>query len=105
MRLGTVRNLILGAAFSVVAAMAGNAGSQDDSAISRKAIHEVRMYPRYSLFDNINVRVVNGNVELLGQVSQPFKKSDLQRIMQRIPGVTGVTNDLHVLPLSPNDDR
>lgn len=63
------------------------------------------MYPRYSIFDNINVRVVNGNVELLGQVSQPYKKSDLQRIMQRIPGVTGVTNELHVLPLSSNDDR
>ena len=58
------------------------------------------MYPRYSIWDNVSLRVNDGPVELTGQVSQPYKKQDLQRLMQRVPGVTSVTNELEVLPLS-----
>jgi hyperosmotically inducible protein len=86
------------------AAMFGN-GAVNDADLTAKAIHQVRMYSRYSLWDNISVQTVNGNVEVQGQVSQPYKKSDLQRILQRIPGVTSVTNDLHVLPVSFIDDQ
>lgn len=86
------------------AGWATNAPSEEQ-AIGRKAVHEVRMYSRYSIWDNVNIRVDGANLVLTGQVSQPFKKSDLQRIMQRIPGVSSVTNNLEVLPLSPNDDR
>jgi hyperosmotically inducible protein len=63
------------------------------------------MYSRYTIWDNLSVRVVGGNLELLGQVSQPYKKADLQRIVQRVPGVTSVTNEVEVLPLSFNDDN
>ena len=42
---------------------------------------------------------------LFGAVSQPFKKSDIQRIVADVPGVKSVTNELKVLPLSPFDDR
>lgn len=73
--------------------------------LERRAVHEVRMYPRYSIWDNINISATDGNLVLSGQVSEPFKKADLQRIMQRIPGVTSVTNELKVLPASFQDDR
>jgi hyperosmotically inducible protein len=63
------------------------------------------MYSRYTIWDNVNISVRDGALELQGQVSQPFKKQDLQRLMQRVPGVTSVTNRLEVLPLSPFDDR
>lgn len=104
MRLSLVRNLALGAALTVGTGLATTAPSNDQS-IGQAAVHEVRMYSRYTIWDNVNIQVNNGNVVLNGQVSQPFKKSDLQRMMQRIPGVASVTNDLEVLPLSPNDDR
>lgn len=73
--------------------------------LERKVVHEFRMYPNFTIFDNVQVRVDNGNVELLGQVSQPYKKSDLQRIASHINGVDSVTNDITVLPLSPFDNR
>ncbi len=63
------------------------------------------MYARYTIWDDVEFRVNDGQVALLGAVSQPFKKSDLQRIVQHVPGVTSVTNDLRVLPLSNFDDR
>lgn len=76
-----------------------------DSDLTAKVVHEIRMYSRYTIWDNINVRVENGNVELMGEVSQPFKKADLQRIIDHIPGVKSTTNDLRVLPLSNFDDQ
>jgi hyperosmotically inducible protein len=80
------------------------AGANADAAIAAKAAHEIRMYSRYSIWDNVSVRVNEGALELMGQVNQPYKKQDLQRIVQKVPGVSSVTNQLEVLPLSPFDD-
>jgi hyperosmotically inducible periplasmic protein len=76
-----------------------------DADILSKAAKEIRMYTRYTIWDNVTVRAAGGEVELSGQVSQPFKKQDLQRIVHAIPGVTSVTNQLEVLPLSSFDDN
>ena len=76
-----------------------------DEQIAKQIGHEIRMYTRYTIWDDVNIRVANGQVELLGAVSQPFKKSDIQRIVADVPGVRSVTNELKVLPLSPFDDR
>jgi len=67
--------------------------------------HEILVYPHYTLWDDVSFRVDNGNVTLLGDVTQPYKKSDLQNIVKHVPGVETVTNQLNVLPLSSNDDR
>jgi hyperosmotically inducible protein len=79
--------------------------STTDTDLARKVRHEVLTYSRYTLWDDVSFRVDNGNVELMGAVSQPYKKDDLGRIVQHIAGVASVTNELKVLPLSPEDDR
>jgi len=89
----------------VAAAATGNTVSASDAAIAKKLTHEIRMYPRYSIFDDIGFSVDEGRVELLGEVSQPFKKAELGQIAQRVPGVTSLSNELKVLPLSPMDNR
>ena len=95
--------LLLGSGIAVAASK--DHGPYTDSDIAGKVTHEIRMYSWYSIWDNVNFRVNDGNVELLGQVSQPYKKADLQRLVQRVPGVTSVTNDLAVLPLSSFDNQ
>ena len=91
---------------TAVAADKGNTKPPLTGADLEKGVrHQILMYPNYTLWDDINFRIDNGNVELLGEVSQPYKKSDLERIVQRIPGVASVTNEIKVLPLSPRDDR
>ena len=108
MRHNILKSVVLTAALllgGVAGATTTTKSSYTDSEIAAKAVHEIRMYSRYTIWDNINLRVQNGNVELMGQVSQPFKKADLQRIMQKVPGVASVTNEIQVLPLSPFDDR
>jgi|SRR5579871_5665939 len=81
------------------------AAGPDDAQIAQKIVHEIRMYPRYTIFDNVNVKVNNGEVDLIGQVSQPFKKADLGRLAQHVAGVRSVTNEVEVLPTSLFDDR
>lgn len=82
-----------------------SAAVPNDADLAKSVRHEVLMYSRYTLWDDVNFRVNNGNVELLGAVTQPFKKQDLGKIVQSIPGVASVTNELKVLPLSSFDDR
>jgi len=84
---------------------AASANTPTDADLAKQVRHEVLMYPRYTLYDDVSFRVNNGNVELLGEVTQPYKKQDLGKIVQSIRGVASVTNELKVLPLSPFDDQ
>jgi hyperosmotically inducible protein len=97
----------LTAALMVAGAATGAAGNapKSDAEIEKAVTHELRMYPRYTIWDDVNFRVANGQVELFGAVSQPFKKADMERIVSRVPGVTSLTSELKVLPLSSFDDR
>ena len=90
---------------TAVAADKGNAKALTGADLEKGVRHGILMYQNYTLWDDISFRIDNGNVELLGAVSQPYKKTDLERIVQRIPGVASVTNEIKVLPLSPQDDR
>jgi len=111
-----MKNRFLGRVLMAAALLAGTgiagaathertAGSGSDADIAKSITHELRMYPRYSIWDDVSFRVVNGQVELLGSVNQPYKKSDIARLAKRVAGVTSVTDQIKVLPLSPFDDR
>ena len=78
---------------------------QSDSSIAQRITHEIRMYPQYGIWDDVNLQVANGQVVLSGEVNQPYKKSDIANIVKRVPGVTSVTNEIKVAPLSNFDDR
>jgi hyperosmotically inducible periplasmic protein len=106
-------NLLRTATFSLALALAGAAAgatttaarTHSDPEIAAKAAREIRMYSRYTIWDNVKLAVRDGSLELLGHVSQPFKKADLERLALRVPGVTSVTNRLQVLPTSFHDDE
>ena len=67
--------------------------------------HELVMLPYYSVFDDLAYKVDGNNVTLFGAVTRPTLKSDAERAVKHIEGVENVTNNIEVLPLSPNDDR
>jgi hyperosmotically inducible periplasmic protein len=104
-RLGMAAALLAGAAVAYAGSAPQAFVPRSDEDVARSVRHDIIMYPHYTIWDNINYSVNNGSVELTGAVSQPYKKSDLGKIVQKIPGVTSVTNRLEVLPLSPMDDR
>jgi hyperosmotically inducible protein len=67
--------------------------------------HEILMVPYIGVFDNLNYQVNNGVVTLSGEVTQPVRKTDVERAVESIPGVTAVNDQIEVLPLSPMDDQ
>ncbi len=73
--------------------------------IVQKARHEVLMYPYYTVFDHITFSMEGNRLTVAGQVTQPFKKSDLGNILAGIRGVAYLKNDIQVLPLSTFDDH
>lgn len=74
--------------------------------IAKQVRKELVTLPFYSVFDNFRFKVSpQGEVTLLGEVSRPTLKSTAENVVKKIEGVTKVTNELEVLPLSPNDDR
>ncbi|MBI1791468.1 MAG: BON domain-containing protein [Acidobacteria bacterium] len=103
----TLNTLILTSALAVGLASAATTTSapMTDSEIAAKAAKEIRTYYQYTIWDNVALEVRDGHAELSGQVSQPFKKKDMERLVQRVPGVTSVTNRLEVLPTSFYDDE
>jgi len=100
-----LQGILMAGVLLLGAGAAGAATPAGDAEVARKVIHEIRMYSNYSLWDNINISVREGAVELTGEVNQPWKKADLGRLVQRVAGVTAVTNQLKVLPPSSFDDR
>jgi len=77
----------------------------DDRQILEQARHEILMYYAYGIFDNVVLVAENGTLTVNGQVTQPFKKTDMGNILERVKGVAALQNNLEVLPLSTFDDR
>src|SRR3954468_9297693 len=75
------------------------------SKIEQDVRHELVMLPWFSVFDNLEFQVNGNEVVLSGQVTRPTLKSDAERVLSRIEGITKVVNNIEVLPLSPFDDQ
>jgi hyperosmotically inducible protein len=75
------------------------------SRLEKEVRHELVMLPYFTVFDNLGYRVNGNTVELTGQVTKPTLKSSAERVVKSIEGVESVTNNIEVLPTSPNDDR
>jgi len=73
--------------------------------ILEQARHAIVMYFAYGIFDNVELAVHDGTLTVSGQVTQPFKKTDMGRLLERVKGVAALQNNLEVLPLSNFDDR
>ena len=84
---------------------AANSTGSAPRSLDQRVQHELRMLPYYGVFDELSFQVDGSRVVLTGEVARPFLKSDAANAVRHIPGVTGVTNNIEVLPLSPFDDR
>lgn len=73
--------------------------------LEKEVRHELVMLPYYSVFDNLAFKIEGDRVTLLGQVVRPSTKADAEARVKKIEGVTGVINQIEVLPASPMDDQ
>jgi hyperosmotically inducible protein len=78
----------------------------DHARIIKEVRQELVTLPYYGVFDWIEYEVRPDNTAVLrGWVVRPTTKSDAEARVRKIPGVTRVSNEIEVLPPSPEDDR
>ena len=63
------------------------------------------MIPYYSVFDDLGYSIDSGVVTLTGDVNNPVVKTDAERSVKRLPGVTEVVNKIKILPPSSVDNH
>ena len=99
--------LVLAGALLTAPALVRAASSTGNApqSLDEKVRHELRMLPYYGVFDELSFQVDGSRVALMGEVVLPFVKSDAESAVRHIPGVTGVTNNIEVLPPSPFDNQ
>jgi hyperosmotically inducible protein len=81
------------------------ANSSATANLQREVGHQLRLLPFLTVFDDLQFQVNGDTVTLSGEVTQPTVKSDAEKAVKGIEGVTSVTNNIQVLPLSPDDSR
>jgi hyperosmotically inducible protein len=73
--------------------------------LSEEVRHQLVLLPWYSVFDNLQYQVKGSEVILQGQAILDITKKEAESRVKGIEGVTKVTNDIELLPASPNDER
>ena len=65
----------------------------------------VNRYVHFSIFDDVDAKVVDGVVTLTGRVTMPYKRDDIMKRVADIDGVREVRDNIKILPVSQFDDR
>ena len=107
MKMQALKGLAVAAFIVMLGASSATASStataQYEDWLTQEVRHQLVLLPFYSVFDNLEYKVNGSDVTLLGQVTQPIVKIDAENAVKRIEGVTKVTNNIELLPLSPMD--
>jgi hyperosmotically inducible protein len=86
-------------------AVSAPAFAKENLQIFREVQREVLRYPHFTIFDSVNAQIDNGVVVLTGKVTMPYKRTDIERRVNRLTGITEVQNRIEVLPVSQFDDE
>jgi hyperosmotically inducible periplasmic protein len=97
--------LLTGAVRTVANAPADPQETKANQNLVREVRHQLLLLPYYSVFDNLAFKVDGDRVTLEGQVTNPTLKHDAEAVVVSVEGVSGVTNNIEVLPPSPMDDQ
>ena len=74
-----------------------------DERLGAAAITAVRGYSSLTIFDDITVTVSDRAITLTGAVTALFKRDEICTRVAKIDGARSVTDNIHVLPVSPTD--
>jgi hyperosmotically inducible protein len=88
-----------------VAAAQGTVIERANYDVFKDVSSQVNRYVNFTVFDDVSASVVDGVVTLMGRVTMPYKRQDLERRVSRVAGVRAVQNQIEVLAVSQFDDE
>ncbi len=81
------------------------ARAESDKAIAGRVIEQLQRYVLYTVFDNVEMSVLNGAVTMTGEVTTPAKSTQIANLVSRVQGVQKIDNRIVVPPVSSVDDQ
>src|SRR5215213_8538133 len=90
---------------SVAAAQPADGVDRKDFQVFKDVATSVERYTQFTIFDDVSASVEEGEVTLTGKVTMPYKANDIAKRVAKIDGVTGVRNQIEVLPVSQFDNE
>ena len=103
-----LKKICAGAAAVIVSAniaLASEPGDRKDLQVLKDVATSVDRYGQFTIFDDVSASVKDGVVTLTGKVTMPFKRDDIAKRVAKVDGVTGVRDEIGVLPVSQFDDE
>ncbi|GMR22494.1 MAG: hypothetical protein BMS9Abin37_0849 [Acidobacteriota bacterium] len=79
--------------------------AETDKELGEAVTKAVLRYPFFTIYDDVNVGIDNGNVFLAGRVTMPFKSDEIESRISRVMGVQSLTNEIETLPTNIGDER
>lgn len=89
----------------VVAALAQGSNAPSTRMLANEVQHQLNLMTGYTVFDWIEAELKKDrSVVLRGEVTRPETKQEAEEQLREVEGLKGITNQIEVLPLSPDDD-
>ena len=85
--------------------LAGPVTGASDRALAADIADRVQNYVYYTIFDDVRGTVRDGVVTLTGKVTDPYKATQLGRLVKQVRGVRELDNRIVALPASSFDDQ
>jgi hyperosmotically inducible periplasmic protein len=82
-----------------------SAADSENLQLFRDVQRQVLRYPHFTIFDSVHANVDNGHVTLVGKVTMPYKKIDIEKRVANVAAVTSIDNKIEVLPVSQFDNE
>jgi osmotically-inducible protein OsmY len=81
------------------------AAESENLQLFREVQRQVLRYPHFTIFDSVHANVNDGHVTLVGKVTMPYKRSDIEKRVAKLAAVTSIDNRIEVLPVSQFDNE
>jgi osmotically-inducible protein OsmY len=81
------------------------AAAESDQKLGEEVVKQIRGYSRFTVFDDVSTLINKGDIVLFGWVTQPFKKTEIEKRLHKVLGIQNFKNDIEVLPVSSSDER
>ncbi len=81
------------------------AAPESDQKLGEEVVKEIRKYSRFTVFDDCSAFIKEGKVAVFGWVTEPYKKTEIEKRLHKIIGIQEFKNDIEVLPASLTDQR
>jgi len=78
---------------------------ESDQKLGEEVVKEIRKYSRFTVFDDCSAYIKEGKVALFGWVTEPYKKTEIEKRLHKVIGIQEFKNDIEVLPVSLSDQR